>query len=248
MRNPLVIGYKGEIGSYILQGLLSCMPKASNIWCVDVNSDEQEVKSRIDIADVIFLCVPIDKTIEFFNEYRFFLRGKIVIEQTSVKLWVTGMKDELKQTYGCDLVSMHILFRPSSTPDRKDHYIAVVGSRQTPGLTYAKNFIDQALKAKLVYIMTIDEHETMMACQQALVHRVLLVLDECLRSEFPGTYISRRVRELANRISQGDPILYSMIQENPKLKLQLDNFNRKMREFRVNKKKYFKKKEGQIRS
>lgn len=235
MKNPLVIGYKGEIGSYILQALLKFMPKASNIWCYDVGSDDSEIRIRLHQSDTIFLCVPLDKTFEFFNKYSNFLRDKTVIEQTSLKLWVPKMKSELKDKFNCELVSMHVLFRPSVTPDVKDHYVAVIGKKQTPGFTSAKNFVDIVLKAKLVYIETIEQHETIMACQQALVHRVLLVLDNCLRSEFPGTYVSRKVRDLAKRITSGDPKLYEMIQNNPKLKLQLANFNRQMKTFRITK-------------
>ena len=47
MNNPLVCGYKGEIGSFILSGLLKVMPKALDIWCVDVNETESEVIDRI---------------------------------------------------------------------------------------------------------------------------------------------------------------------------------------------------------
>ena len=35
-KSPLVVGYKGEIGSFILQGLLRTMPKALDILCYDI--------------------------------------------------------------------------------------------------------------------------------------------------------------------------------------------------------------------
>lgn len=242
MKNPLVIGYKGEIGRYILNGLLSCMPKASNIWCYDVNVEDHEAKQRIDAADVIFLCLPIEETTKFFVEYKYFLRGKTVVEQTSVKAWVPELKKELATTYGCELVSMHILFRPSTTPNYEDHRIAVLGNKQSPGTTLVKNFVEQALKAKLIYIPTVAHHERMMAHQQALVHRVLLCLDACLPADYPDTYVSKRVRELSTRIRSGDSTLYSMIQSNIRLKDALRCFNERMKNFNI--RKYF---QGRIR-
>jgi hypothetical protein len=35
MKNTLVIGYSGEMGSYILQGSIKYMPSATNILCFD---------------------------------------------------------------------------------------------------------------------------------------------------------------------------------------------------------------------
>jgi hypothetical protein len=65
MKQPLVIGYKGEVGSFVLGGLLRIMPKALDIWCVDVNETKREVEQRIKISDVIFLCVPLQMTLEW---------------------------------------------------------------------------------------------------------------------------------------------------------------------------------------
>ena len=61
-KNPLVVGYKGEIGSFILQGLLKTMPKAKDIWCFDINETEKDKIARIKKADYIFLCVPLQDT------------------------------------------------------------------------------------------------------------------------------------------------------------------------------------------
>jgi prephenate dehydrogenase len=82
---PLVVGYKGEIGSFILNGLLKTMPKASNIWCVDINDSPDEVAERIKRSDFIFLCVPLDKTIEWVNVWKRLLKDKVIVEQCSLK-------------------------------------------------------------------------------------------------------------------------------------------------------------------
>ena len=65
MKQPLVIGYKGEIGLFILMGLIKIMAKALDIWCVDINETKEEVEQRIKIADTIFLCVPLETTLEW---------------------------------------------------------------------------------------------------------------------------------------------------------------------------------------
>jgi hypothetical protein len=85
MKHPLVVGYKGEIGSFILSGLLRVMPKALNIWCTDVNESDEEVASRIKIADVIFLCVPLQSTLNWLLKFKNLLKDKTIIEQCSLK-------------------------------------------------------------------------------------------------------------------------------------------------------------------
>lgn len=238
MKNPLVVGYKGEIGKFILQGLLSYMPKASDIWCIDVNSTEDEVISRIAMSDVIFLCVPIDRTKSWIIRHSKLLKGKTVIEQTSLKGWLK-CKDLKPFVSGFKVLSMHILFRPSATPDRSDRLITVIWPLgevdwNTCG---AYDFISLGLNSQTgrSAFNTIEEHDAAMASQQALVHRVILVLDECMKTCYPGTYIGKRVREIANRVSKGDTVLYKIIQSNPLLKKQLQNFDRKMKSFKIEK-------------
>jgi prephenate dehydrogenase len=109
-RQVLIVGYKGEIGSFILNGLLRVMPKALDIWCVDVNETEGETVERIKIADVIFLCVPIDVTLEWLVTYKMLLSKKMLLEQCSLKELVYKSKD----IEDLDIRSMYILFRPSS--------------------------------------------------------------------------------------------------------------------------------------
>lgn len=235
MKNPLVVGYKGEIGSYILNGLIKYMPKAVNIMCYDINENEGERIERINKADVIFLCVPIQKTSEFFHRYHFYLKGKYVVEQTSLKSYLFNDRIFKKYSEGCHVLSMHVMFRPSGTPDKNDHYVALM-ERNSWKWTCSGvlQFLYMGLKIKEVHFSTIEQHDAAMAYQQALVHRVLLVLDECMRTEAPCTFISKRVRELANRISLGDKNLYEIIQNNPNLKGTLRNFEKKIRQFKIN--------------
>jgi prephenate dehydrogenase len=121
MNQIMVVGYKGEIGSFILNGLLRVMPKALNIWCVDINETEEETIERIRISDTIFLCIPMEKTIDWLMAHKELLKGKVVVEQCSLKEWVYN-EEMLKEL---DIRSMHVLFRPSQTPDKKDRKVAL---------------------------------------------------------------------------------------------------------------------------
>jgi prephenate dehydrogenase len=237
MKIPLVIGYKGEIGRYILDGLLSFFPKADNIWCIDVDSSDSEFRNKLHMSDVVFLCIPLNKTEQWIDKNKSFLRDKIVVEQTSLKTWVPKWKSVLELKYNCKLVSMHIMFRPSATPDVKDRKIAIICKNQTVETTLIKNFITEVFKCKVVYYSNVIEHDVAMATQQALVHRVILCLDEAMRTEAPSTYVSMKLRELANRICKGDVELYESIQSNVHLKAQIQNFNKKMAGFKI--RKYF---------
>ena len=88
----MIVGYRGEIGSFILNGLLRVMPKALNIFCSDVNESEDEVVERIEKSDTIFLCVPMNKTIDWIVRYKELLKGKTILEQCSLKVGIC--KDE----------------------------------------------------------------------------------------------------------------------------------------------------------
>src|SRR5579871_357952 len=112
LQSPLVVGYKGEIGRFILACLLEDMPKANDILCVDVNNSEQDVLERLEKTDSIFLCVPLQATAEWLARYASRLAGKIVIEQSSVKAFLY----EDARFASLDFLSMHLLFRPSATP------------------------------------------------------------------------------------------------------------------------------------
>ena len=119
MKQPLVVGYKGEIGSFILNGLLRIMPKALDIWCVDINETYEETIQRIQIADVIFLCVPLQDTEAWLLKHKEQLSGKKIIEQCSLKEWIY----ENQKLRDLNIMSMHILFRPSQTPNLEDRNV-----------------------------------------------------------------------------------------------------------------------------
>jgi prephenate dehydrogenase len=228
LKNPLVVGYKGEIGSFILSGLLKVMPKALDIWCVDVNETEEEVRDRIDKSDMIFLCVPMEKTIEWLLEYRNDLNGKTIIEQCSLKNDI--INDE--RLNGLHILSMHILFRPSQTPNKDDRRLGLI-----------KNQFSREMESKLLEITDsylviykdVEEHDKEMAIQQALTHRTLLLLGEALRGCNGSTYISKKVVELSDRISKGNPELYKKIQSNTHLKNYLRKFEDSMQSFDIEK-------------
>ena len=228
MQNPLVIGYKGEIGSFILNGLLRVMPKALNIWCIDVNETKEEAKERIEKSDTIFLCVPIDKTVDWMIEHKELLKDKIIIEQASLKDKIRK-DDRIK---GLDVRSMHILFRPSNTPNLADRKVGLV--RKDFDASTA-NIMANLTQSEVVWYEDVEEHDREMATAQALVHRTLLVLGDILGQCSGSTYVSKKVVELSDRIKQGDVGLYKAIQDNKRLPEQLNKLRSGLDNFDIEK-------------
>ena len=239
IKSPLVVGYKGEIGSFILNGLLKEMPKASDIWCVDVNDDEEEVLSRIEKADYIFLCVPIEKTIAWLEEWETHLTDKFVIEQCSLKR--TLFEQRIVKNRRINFISMHLLFKPSGTPnasDRicllwKDNRFCNVGDNLIANLG---SNISNMLNTIMVYdCKSFEEHDKVMALQQSLVHRIILALDKMTsKDKHAQTFVGKRVKELANRIKLGNPLLYGIIQANPHLEEVMKEFETELKNFNIN--------------
>jgi prephenate dehydrogenase len=226
MNQILIVGYKGEIGSFILNGLLRVMPKALNLWCVDVNETEEEVEERVRVSDTIFLCVPMGKTVEWIMAHRDLLGGKVIIEQSSLKEWVY----EVSSLDGLDIRSMHVLFRPSVTPDKADRRVGLIRGQFNNELA---KVIGEVTGSEVVWFENIEEHDKAMAIQQALTHRVLLILGGLLKGCHGSTYISKRVMELSLRIRQGDLELYRAIQGNRHLDGHLEKLMKDIREFEI---------------
>jgi len=226
MNKFYVSGYRGEIGSFILSGLLRIMPKALDIFCSDINENEEEVRERIEISDVIFLCVPMDITIDWILKYKELLKDKIIIEQCSSKEWVYN--DD--RTKDLDIRSMHILFRPSQTPDLKDRKVGIFEGQFDGEMV--KN-IAEITQAEIVWYKDAVDHDKEMAIQQALVHRTLLLLGNALKDCNGSTYISKKVLELTKRIKNGDLGLYKLIQENKYLPEHLENLRKRFDEFEI---------------
>ena len=247
MKNPLVVGYRGEIGSYILTGLINFLPSAIPIKCVDVHDNIEEVRERIVKCDVIFLCIPLDLTAEFLLFWNQELSGKVVIEQTSLKgaLFTSPFYLKNKKLFDkIDIRSIHILFRPSITDNFKDRTIILIGDKEfwcTRDLTY---FFNKGLNVDhFTYLHSWEEHDAEMALQQALVHRVLLVLGSQVSegSHYEkNTYISRQVLRLSQRIKEGDYDLYAQIQQNPEIAQIVNEFTKNLLSFDI--KNYMKKK------
>lgn len=214
MRKYYIVGYRGEIGSFILSGLLRVVPKALDIFCSDINETENEVRERIEKSDTIFLCVPIDKTIDWMVEHKEMLKGKVIIEQCSLKDKIR--KDE--RVKGLDIRSMHILFRPSQTPNLEDRKVGLI-RKDFNGATV--NVIANLTQSEVVWYEDVESHDKEMAISQALVHRTLLVLGDILSNCGGSTYVSKKVIELSDRIKQGDLGLYRAIQDNKNLPEQL---------------------------
>jgi prephenate dehydrogenase len=228
MNKPLVVGYKGEIGSFILNGLLRIMPKALDIWCVDVNETAEEVTERIKQSDVIFLCVPIRDTVNWISEHQEFLKGKLIIEQCSLKEGVCNNMGVQQ----FDVRSMHILFRPSVTPNLEDRKVGLIKGQFDANMA---SDIAAITQAEVVWYQDVESHDREMAIQQALTHRTLMVLGEILSSCKGSTYVSKKVLELSNRIQEGDAELYGMIQDNKYLPGELEKLMEGFENFDIDK-------------
>lgn len=224
-KSPLVVGYKGEVGSFLLNGLLKVMPKALNIWCFDINESPIEQEHRIKIADYIFLCIPMQDTVNWLIQHKDLLDSKIIIEQCSLKAPIY----ENEQLKDLDIRSMHLLFRPSATPDPADRRCALIGEN----LIHEEDAIHEMTEAKFVYYKNCQEHDKAMALQQALIHRILLTLDTVLHKSDCNTYVSSKIWELIERIRAGDKALYSLIQENSKLPEALNLFKKMLDKFKI---------------
>ncbi len=209
--NPLVVGYKGEIGAFILNGLLKTMPKASDIWCFDVNDSEAYKIKRLKKSDHIFLCVPIKDTVKWLVKYKQHLKGKTILEQASLKEWIY----DSKKIAGLKLVPMHILFRPSATPNSEDRKVLMVVSEKAQWVESLRliDRIEAITDSAVVCCESVSDHDKQMASSQALVHKTILALGKMLVG-CEDTYVSKRIKELAWRIHNGDPELYKFIQSN----------------------------------
>jgi prephenate dehydrogenase len=232
MNQPLVVGYKGEIGSFILGGLLRIMPKALDIWCVDINETDEEVTNRIKKADVIFLCVPLQETMNWLLKHKVLLKKKIIIEQCSLKEWLC----ESESVKDLDIRSMHILFRPSQTPNLDDRKVALFENQYNDVPTIiAPVDIKKITQAEIVWYKDAKEHDKKMAIQQALLHRTLLILGKLLKECEGSTFISKKVLELEERIKKGNLELYKIIQSNKYLPAWLDRITKEFEYFDIEK-------------
>jgi len=189
MKSPLVVGYKGEIGSFILGCLIKNMDKAVDISCFDINETEDERLERINKSNFIFLCVPIQETVSWLLKYKDNLKGKIVVEQCSLKEFVLNDK-RLKSL---NILSMYFLFRPSITHERSDRRVVMLNSQghgdmgmmMWKGITRAG--IETLFDSDVVCVEDAREHDKIMAANQALLHH--LVADEFIDANY--TLISR---------------------------------------------------------
>jgi prephenate dehydrogenase len=221
-----VVGYKGEIGSFILGGLLRIMPKALDIWCVDINETREEVEHRIKVSDIIFLCTPLEITVKWIIEHKALIGDKPVIEQCSLKEWIF----ETEALKDLDIRSMHILFRPSQTPNKEDRRVGLFKGHFNEAL--AKDIAD-ITQSSIVWFEDARDHDREMAIQQALLHRSLLILGRALKGCKGSTYISQKVVELETRIRKGNRDLYGRIQGNKYLPEALEKLKKDFEEFKI---------------
>jgi len=238
IKSPLVVGYRGEIGSFILQGILRVMSKACDIWCFDINETETEKIDRIRMSDVIFLCVPMQDTTKWLFKYKRYLRHKIIIEQTSLKSWLCDRNNfSIVHASGAPrILSMHLLFRPSATPNKEDRKVILINHDDWQfGFSGFYRPIKEITEADIVWVSNCQIHDQLMARQQALVHKILLTLDKTLLGIGGQTYIGKKLKELTTRIRGGDPKLYSLIQKNKYLSLSMKEFNKNLRNFNIEK-------------
>lgn len=202
------------------------MPKALDIWCIDINETQEEVEHRIKVSDIIFLCTPLEITVKWLIEHKALIENKPVIEQCSLKEWLFE-NEALKDL---DIRSMHILFRPSQTPNREDRRVGLLKGHFNE--TLAKDIAD-ITQSSIVWFENAEEHDQEMAVQQALLHRTLLILGRALKECKGSTYISQKVLELEGRVRKGDKDLYGRIQENKYLPGALEKLKKDFEEFNL---------------
>jgi prephenate dehydrogenase len=235
---PLVVGYKGEIGSFILQELLKCYPKATNIYCFDINENYTERIRRIKKSDIIFLCIPLEQTVDWLIKFEPYLRDKIIFEQTSLKGVL--FKDKcFKKIQHLNIKSMHILFKPSMTA-KADWSIAFIKPKDRFLVNDAIYWYEYTTmfdipEKNFVYYEGWEDHDKDMAIQQALLHKVLLLVDKlnetCHKKRV--TYLSKKVHELVLRIKCGNKNMYELIQKNPKLRKLNATFLENFKNFKI---------------
>ena len=165
-------------------------------------------------------------------KYRHLLREKIVVEQTSLK---SVVYDHMKKIFAYkadfELLSMHVLFRPSATPNRDDRRVALIN-----GAKWSKQelvtTVEAITQSNIVWFTDHNQHDRIMAYQQALLHRVMLVLNGTI-DQFPYTFMSSQVNKLCLRIKAGDVELYKLMQKNKFLPGALKQFNKNLKHFRI---------------
>lgn len=231
MKNPLVVGYKGEIGRFLLNELLNYCPKASNVYCVDVSNTEKEIIERIKFADVIFLCVPIQETIPWVSKYKKHLKSKVIVENTSLKSVLLNSEGKLKDCFkDINLISIHYLFKPSATPNFADKKCAIIFDELYRNLSVI-NFISRTVNV-VHWFKNYAEHDIAMAIEQALVHRVLLTLEKhldvspSLYGKPVHTYLGSKIKELMMRLKTTDLKLFNIIQNNNYFPTVLEKFKK----------------------
>jgi len=236
-KNPLVVGYKGEIGSFILNGLLKVMPKALNIWCFDINESEKEKIDRIKKSDYIFLCVPVQDTVKWLVKYKKLLKDKIIVEQASLKEWI--YKD--KRIKDLKIIPMHILFRPSATPNKSDRDVILIQnnvlehSKFSSEFNSFRNIIEKITDSHMEVLYqyterdTIKTHDMLMGFGQALIHKVIIALGKTISVSGLGqTFITKQIKLLYKRILAGDKDLYKFIQTNKYLPEIMKDFKKEL--------------------
>ena len=125
---------------------------------------------------------------------------------------------------------MHILFRPSQTPNLADRKVGLFKGQFDQALVDEIKLITQA---QIVWFENAEEHDKEMAVQPALTHRTLLVLGKFLEQCNGSTFISKRVVELTERIKKGDLALYKRIQENKYLPEKLTELKKEFENFDI---------------
>jgi prephenate dehydrogenase len=159
-------------------------------------------------------------------KHRGLLKGKTIIEQGSLKEWI--YEDE--RLRDLDIRSMHILFRPSQTPNFEDRKVGLFVGQFDDEM--AKD-VEAITQSEIVWYKDAKEHDKEMAIQQALVHRMLLLMSKTLEGCSGSTFVSKKIMELGERVRNGNKDLYSWIQENKYLPEQLEEFEQAFENFDI---------------
>ncbi len=222
-----IIGGSGKIGSTFKNAFQSI---GLNVLVTDHTTKDQE-KHLIENSDWVILCVPIDKTVEVFNDINSKLRNDQVFSDfTSVKSIL------INRNYEFEFISCHPLFGPLNSIKGQN----IITIPVSLGSLYSEiKDIFVRIGLKVTEMKSLKEHDKYMSLIQGMTHfshvcfttamkKLDLDLDKVMEICSP---IYQSNISFSSRITGGDENLYTnIIMDNPTnidvLQMYLDTSNK----------------------
>jgi prephenate dehydrogenase len=227
IKNIGIIGGSGKIGSTFKNAFESI---GLNVLVTDHTTKDQE-KRLIENSDWVILCVPIDKTVEVFDDIKKRLRkNQVFSDFTSVKSIIEVKKSDY------EFISCHPLFGPLNNIEGQNIITIPVSSG-----SFYDEIKDIFIKIglKVTEMKSLEEHDKYMSLIQGMTHfshvcfttamkKLDLDLDKVMEICSP---IYQSNISFSSRITGGDENLYTnIIMDNPTnidvLQMYLDTSNK----------------------